>query len=194
MRKDSPTCGKENLRLILLINFNGWKINTMDIKAVFLQGKPKEKDVYLKPLKEAHAKKIWKLNTTAYGLGDAPRAWYLCVKEELLKTGGIKSTYDNAILYWHQKNQLQGILSSRVDDFFWEGTEWFIDNVTEHIRKKYAISKEKTGTFKYLGLQKFQKKRGIKLQQKDYIEKIQSVQVDNPVRKTVYCHPRKLSS
>ena len=30
-----------------------------------------------------------------YGLGDAPRAWYLCVKEELIKTGGIKSKYDN---------------------------------------------------------------------------------------------------
>ena len=37
IRKDSPTCGKENLRLILLIiNLNGWKINTMDIKSVFL--------------------------------------------------------------------------------------------------------------------------------------------------------------
>ena len=36
------------------------------------------------------------MNTIAYGLGDAPRAWYVCVKE-LLKTGGIKNKYDNAI-------------------------------------------------------------------------------------------------
>ena len=33
IRKDSPICGRENLRLtILIINLNGWKINTMDIK------------------------------------------------------------------------------------------------------------------------------------------------------------------
>ena len=59
IRKDSPTCGREKLRLILLIiNLNGWKINTMDINSAFLQGKPIERDVYLKPPKEAHTKKI----------------------------------------------------------------------------------------------------------------------------------------
>ena len=59
IRKDSPTCGRENLRLILLMtNLNEWKINTMDIKSAFLQGKPIERDVYLKPPKEAHTKKI----------------------------------------------------------------------------------------------------------------------------------------
>ena len=91
IRKDSPTCGKENLRKIFLfIGMNDWKINTMDIRAAFLQGNPIDRDVYLKPPKEAHTKKLWKLNTTVYGLGDAPRAWYLCVKDELLKIGGMK--------------------------------------------------------------------------------------------------------
>ena len=44
------------------------------IKSAFLQGKPVERDVYLNPPKEVHTKKIWKLHTTVYGLGDAPRA------------------------------------------------------------------------------------------------------------------------
>ena len=56
------------------------EINTADINSDFLQRKLTERDVYLKPPKEVHAKKIWKLNTTVYGLGEAPRAWYL--KEE----------------------------------------------------------------------------------------------------------------
>ena len=150
--KGSPTCGRENLRLILLIsNLNGWKIITMDVKSAFLQGKPIERDVYLKLPKETHTKKIRKLNTTVYGLGDAPRAWYFCVTEKLIKTGGIKSKYDNAIFYWHQNNPLQGILSSHVD-FCWAGTKWFIETVIEQIRKKEAISKEETETFKYVGL------------------------------------------
>ena len=68
----------------------------MDIKSVFLYGKPIERDVYFKPPKEAHTRKILKMNTIVNGLGDAPRAWYVCVKE-LLKTGGIKNKYDNSI-------------------------------------------------------------------------------------------------
>ena len=42
-------------------------------------------------------------------------------KKELPKTGDIKSKYNKAIFCWHQNNQLQGILSSRVNDFFWAG-------------------------------------------------------------------------
>ena len=42
--------------------------NTVDIKSAFLQGKPIERDVYVKPSKEAHTKKIWKLDATVYGL------------------------------------------------------------------------------------------------------------------------------
>ena len=38
----------------------------MDIKAAFLQGKPIERNVYLKPTKEAQTEKNWKLNTSAW--------------------------------------------------------------------------------------------------------------------------------
>ena len=71
VRKDPPTYGRENLRsMLLIINLSGWKINTMIIKSAFLQGKPIERDVYLKPPKEAHTKKIWKTNTIVDGLGN----------------------------------------------------------------------------------------------------------------------------
>ena len=50
------------------------KIHAMDIKSAFLQRKPIERDIYLKPPKEVNSQKIWKLNTTVYGLGDTPRA------------------------------------------------------------------------------------------------------------------------
>ena len=134
IRKDSPTCGKENLRIIFLfIGMNDWKINTMDIRAAFLQGNPIERDVYLKPPKEAHTKKLWKLNTTVYGLGDAPRAWYLCVKDELLKIGEMKSKFDNVIFYWHLNHKLQVVLSLHIDNFCWADTEWFRQKVIDHI-------------------------------------------------------------
>ena len=49
--------------------------NTMDIKSAFLQGKPIERDIYVKPSKEAHTKKIWKLDATVYGLERGTFAW-----------------------------------------------------------------------------------------------------------------------
>ena len=75
VRTDSPTSGRENARLLFYIiaSFD-WGINTIDIRAAFLQGKPTERGVFLKPPKEAQTDKIWKLNVTVYGLCDAPRA------------------------------------------------------------------------------------------------------------------------
>ena len=81
IRKDSPTCSKDNFRLVLSIFVsNSWIIYSLDIKLAFIQGKKIDRDVYLKSPKEAEASKLWKLNITAYGLCDAPRAWYIRVK------------------------------------------------------------------------------------------------------------------
>ena len=91
----------------------------MYIKAASQQGKPIEMNVYLKTPKEDQTEKIWKLNITVYGLCDAPRAWYLSVKQELRKTGRTKSKYDGAIFYWYNGSKLEGILTSHVDHFFW---------------------------------------------------------------------------
>ena len=49
IRKESPTCGRKNLGLILLIsNLNGWNINTMDIKSAFFARKTNRKRCLLK--------------------------------------------------------------------------------------------------------------------------------------------------
>ena len=45
----------------------------MDIKSAFLQGKSIERDVFIKPTREANANKLRKLKTTVHGLCDAPR-------------------------------------------------------------------------------------------------------------------------
>ena len=68
---------------------------------------------------------LWKLKTTVYGLCDAPRAWYLTVKKEILKTKCQKSKYDDAIFFCHHDGQLQGLMCCHVDDFFGRGTEFF---------------------------------------------------------------------
>lgn len=50
LRKDSPTCLKESLSLVLCIaSSNTWTVRVLDIKSAFLQGHTIQRDVYLKP-------------------------------------------------------------------------------------------------------------------------------------------------
>ena len=49
LRTDSPTCGKETLRIVIaIIMTNGWEINSLDIKSAFLQGKEISRDLFVK--------------------------------------------------------------------------------------------------------------------------------------------------
>ena len=56
-----------------------WHCFSIDIKTAFLQKKNIDRDVYVKPSKEAecNVNVLWKLNTTIYGLNGASRSWYL---------------------------------------------------------------------------------------------------------------------
>ena len=144
VRKDSPTCGRENLRLLFALTSScNWRINILDIKSAFLQGKSIERDVFIKPPKEANTNKLWTLKTTVYGLRDAPREWYLSVKKQLVATRYVKSGYD-AVFYWQKENTLQGILSAHVDDFCWAGTKLFQNIVINHIQNAFTVSKKET--------------------------------------------------
>ena len=78
IRTDSPICFKEKFRLVLtIIVSHKWKFKSLDIKSAFLQGQPINREIFLKPPKEAGTDKLWKLLITVYSLCDAPRAWYL---------------------------------------------------------------------------------------------------------------------
>ena len=53
-RKDSHTCSKESVRLALsLASSLGWPLNCLDVKTAFLQGDHFDREVFLKPPREA---------------------------------------------------------------------------------------------------------------------------------------------
>ena len=114
LRKDSPTCSREAVRLAVSIaSTKKWKCHTLDVTAAYLQGNKIERDVFVKPPPEFDNGMIWKLKKTVYGLSDAARAWYLRVKEELLKLGVKISKYDSALFSWHYNNEFQGVMCVR---------------------------------------------------------------------------------
>ena len=71
---DSPWCSQIGVQLIfVLIASNKWKVQAIDVKTAFPQGKQIKRTVYLRLLKEANTNKIWKLQKCLYGLADASR-------------------------------------------------------------------------------------------------------------------------
>ena len=192
MRKDSPTCCKENFRLLLaIVRTNKWKIHSLDIKAAFLQGKKIDRDLYVKPPPEAGTKNLWKLNISVYGLCDAPRAWYLSLKSVLEKGGARKSKYDDAIFYLYDNNKLQGILCAHVDDFCWGGTEQFELKIIKSIKQCFKISTEELQTFKYLGINVRQTDSCIEIDQNSYINELKEVEISHEKRKNKYAQLNK---
>ena len=65
LRKDSPTCAKESVRVTLAIAMaQNWECHSIDVKAAYLQGYQIDRDVYLNPPPEFRNGKVWKLKKT----------------------------------------------------------------------------------------------------------------------------------
>ena len=118
--KDSPTCSRDSLRLILtLAAAREWNCGSIDIKSAFLQGDLLKRDVYLVPPNEMNAPgKLLKLKRSVYGLADAPRLWYMKVKDELLEFNLSVSKFDPGVFFLKAKDEISGIICLHVDDFF----------------------------------------------------------------------------
>ena len=176
IRSDSPTCQKDNIRILLAIAVSKqWIIHSLDIKAAFLQGKNIERELYIQPPKEFRKKSmIWKLNKVVYGLCDASRSWYLKVVEVLLSLGMVMSKFDKAVFICGTNN-LEGIMMIHVDDILYFGSDKFLQDMSK-FKKAFQISREEKQAFKYLGVVMNQDSHGIiELEQKDYL---QSMKID----------------
>ena len=127
LRKDSPTCQMESLRIVLcIVSAKKWNLSSLDIKSAFLQGVPIDRELYMKPPNEAESTKLWLLKKCPYGLADAGRQWFIRVRDELKKLGGKHMVQDQAVFVWHCDCEISGIMVIHVDDFVYGGGSWFI--------------------------------------------------------------------
>ena len=175
-QSDSPCCNQETTRVVLsVIASKEWNINSLDIKAAFLQGNEIDREIFLKPPKEANSSnKLWRLNRCVYGLQDASRFWFFRVQEELIRLGCKSSKYDPT-LYTYYEGELKGILITHVDDFLWSGSVEFFNNVIRQLKQTFKISSEKSNSFKYLGTEITKTEDGIYVSQESYLEKLEEI-------------------
>ena len=162
------------MRLFLAVTASHkWDVHAIDVKGAFLQGKEITREVYIRPPKEANTTKVWLLRKCAYGLSDAPRCWYLKVREELLKLGASPSTLDNGIFLFTTDDSLIGIVIIYVDDFMWSGVEDHMRPHIDAIKQIFKISQESDTAFTYIGVRIIQNKdKSIFVNRKAYAEAI----------------------
>ena len=197
---ESPTCGKEALRLVFLTAATkSWQMQSIDISSAFLQGNELTRDVYLKPPTGFEEKgKVWKLNRCIYGLNDAPRAWYEKVKGVMINLKGQLSKYDNSLFIWHQlcdkEKVFTGIIALHVDDFKFCGTSSWEEAVIRPLCDTFKISSRNRMSFRYVGINVNQTKRGIVIDQNHYIQKVEEVDIDGRRDKDEQLTPEEITS
>ena len=170
LKTDSPTCSKESLRLLLaIISCRGWKLHSLDVKSAFLQGALLERDVFIKPPKEANTSCLWKMYRCPYGLADSGRLWYLRLKNELILICFVQCKYDHAVFMWFDiEGNLAGVLAVHVDDIIYGGSRQFHREVVSKLRSTFSIGLEEETNLKYLGLDISQRSECIQISTKGY--------------------------
>ena len=184
---DSPTIQKSSIRLLLtLATTKNWRIQTIDIKSAFLQGDKLTREVYVKPPKEAQLKnKLWKLYKCLYGLKDASRQWYLRLKRTLKKHGFQKCKYDGGLFYQIKEGVLQGAVGIHVDDFLSIGNNEFMTKTIPEVLKTFIIGKAEEHAFMYTGFRLDQDSEGITLNQNEYVQNLEILDLNEDRLKNV---------
>merc|ERR1712002_185008 len=142
-QSDSPTLLRESLKMYFAVAANeGFNLRSLDIRAAFLQAKGLDREVFMEPPKDVKKEgKLWKLKKPLYGLNDASRKFWLKVREVFGECKLKILDGDEAFYFRHdEEGNLEGMVSSHVDDFISAGTDRFLEEITK-IAEKLEISK-----------------------------------------------------
>jgi hypothetical protein len=151
----------------------GWHVAQADAVTAFLNGKLKDPVYMRQPIGFEQGEKgtlVCKLKQALYGLVPAARIWYDTLKERLETIGFRVSPYDAGLFIHTEKPNLY--VTSHVDDFGITGADrTAIQWVLDEMGKQFPI--KDLGQMKhYLGLQITRSDEGIKLSQRDFIDKL----------------------
>ena len=81
---------------------------------------------------------FFNLKKPSYGLDDVSRQWFLSFKNTLMDLGMKQSKRESCLFYFHDKNNLEGLLIVHVDDILPAGSEKFKE-IIDKLRTKYTF-------------------------------------------------------
>ena len=182
IRSDSPTVGKETLKLALTIAANeGFVVKSGDIKSAYLQGMDIEREIYVKPpLQAGLSGKLWLLKKGAYGIADGGRLFNLRLVKELTDLGMHQVHADGTLFSYVKDGKLHGLIVSHVDDLLIMGNSKFEMDIEKKLSGTFIFSKIENKSFKYCGCQISVEDNGdILLDQNKYVETLKEIKEEN---------------
>lgn len=122
----------------------------------------------------------------AYGLADAPLAWYQSFTRSLESLGCRRSVFDQCVFYVYNTrapHDLIGVIAVHVDDMIMGGNEEFNQRILIPLRQKYPFKHWHEGKGTFLGKELLQLENGdIQIQQREYALNVKGVEIA-PARK-----------
>ena len=85
---------------------------------------------------------------------------------------------DEAFYFRHDENgNLEGMVSSHVDDFILAGTDKFLDEITSKIAQKLEISKLEDNEFRFTGMDVKKDGDVIVVSMEDYAKSLEKIEI-----------------
>ena len=113
-----------------------------------------------------------------YGLNDASRKFWLRVKSIFKELGLRKLDGDEAVYYkLNEEGNLEGMVSTHVDDFDVAGRKKFVKMLTKEISKVLDVSTVESDCFRFTGIYVKKVKEGIEISMEDYAKSLEEVQI-----------------
>ena len=76
-----------------------------------------------------------------------------------------------------EKEDLEGMMSTHVDDFDLAGKKSFVDKVTGEISKALDVSTVESDSFRFTGIDVKKVKEGIEISMEDYAKSLEEIQI-----------------
>jgi hypothetical protein len=167
----SPIARLESIRMLLAYATRySFKLYQMDVKSAFLNGTIKE-EVYVEQPpgfeSDEYPNHVDKLHKTLYGLKQALRVWYECLRDFCIDNGFMIGKADSTLFTRKMGNNLF-ICQIYVDDIIFGSTnKSFCEEFSKIMTDRFKISMMRVLTF-FLGFQIKQAKEGTFISQTKY--------------------------
>ena len=182
---ESPTVAKSSIRLLLMeaARHPDWFLRVSDVTRAFLQTAEIQREVYVKPPKEAKVdnNKVWKLKRPVYGLADASRGFYINQSTKLVDFGMEVCKVDPAFFFYHgdgstmdsHYRDLSGMVATHVDDSLNAGDARYRNDVEGPMTEVFEYGSHENLPFRYVGINMHREEECIILDQDHYVENLE---------------------
>ena len=168
--RSSPTLTRTGRTLLfaLIAQFQ-WKIFSLDAKNAFLAGdiSSRNKPLYtmvpkdLIEIMNLPQDAVFRLKKSAYGLAEAPIAWFKCLRAKLENIGWKPHPLDECVMTLYDKEgSVKGLIGIHVDDLLVGGEGSFFEAQMKRLETELPFGSRKFGKFTYTGIQVSQQGTG----------------------------------